>query len=244
MNNYLNKVAVKGNKNRKEAILEILDSIGAKHKIVGRATENIVVSFNPSSSRLVIGAHYDAASEDIEAANDNAAACVILLNLIADLKDTSKSIDFVFFDREETREHFGSNEYIEIIGKENIEACINLDMCGLGHNVVLAYKDFGKPVFKKDPYKSFIEDCPNVMKELPSGDADNFFKAGIPCIYIVNSTDRDLEWYRIYESNIWRAVAIYQKYDFAQTMHLPSDTVSSLDPSGMELIYDYLAKRL
>ncbi len=242
MNNYLSDVAVKGNKNRKEAILRILDSLGVQHQIVGDTTENIVVSLNPSSSRLVIGAHYDAAREDIEAANDNAAACVILLNLINDLKDTSKSIDFVFFDKEENMSHFGSKEYIERTGRENIEACINLDMCGMGHNVVLTYKGFGESAFWKVPYISIIRDCPNVMSALPPGDADNFFRADIPCIYLVNSTDHDLAWYRAFERNPYSAFGMHA--DFFETMHQPSDTVSSLSPSGMELIYAYLAARL
>lgn len=241
MVNYLSQVARKGNKNRKEAILRILDSLGAKYQIVGRATENIVVSFNPSSSRLVIGAHYDAAREDIEAANDNAAACVILLNLIADLKDTSKSVDFVFFDKEE-RGFQGSNEYIRIIGEKNIKACINLDMCGLGHNVVLSYDTMGTSVFEEEPYKSIIKDCPNAMDFLPPGDVVSFAGFAIPYIFVVNSTDHDLAWYRAFASHSYKARTIDP--DWAKTMHQSSDTVSSLDPSGMELIYAYLAKRL
>ncbi len=241
MVNYLSKVAVKGNKNRKEAILGILDSLGVKHQIVGEATENIVVSLNPSSSRLVIGAHYDAAREDIEAANDNAAACVILLNLISDLKDASKSIDFVFFDKEE-QGFLGSNEYIRITGRENIKACINLDMCGLGHNVVLSCDDMGKPIFEEEPYRSIIGDCPNLMSFLPPGDTVSFGGFHIPYIFLVNSTDHDLAWYRAFACRSYQASTIHP--DWAKSMHQPSDTVSSLDPSGMELIYAYLAKRL
>ncbi len=241
MVNYLSQVAVKGNKNRKEAILRILDSLGVKHQIVGDTTENIVVSLNPSSSRLVIGAHYDAAREDIEAANDNASACVILLNLIADLKGTSKSIDFVFFDKEE-QGFVGSSEYIRITGEENIEACLNLDMCGLGHNVVLSYDDMDKSIFEKEPYRSIIGDCPHVMSSLPSGDTVSFEESRIPYIFLVNSTDHDLAWYEAFACHSYQERTIIP--DWAKSMHQPSDTVSSLDPSGMELIYAYLAKRL
>lgn len=241
MVNYLSQVAVKGNKNRKEAILRILSGLGVKFRMVGEATENIVVSFNPSSSRLVIGAHYDAAREDIEAANDNASACVILLNLISDLRDTSKSIDFVFFDKEE-QGFLGSDEYIRITGEKNIKACLNLDMCGLGHNLVLSHDDMGKPVFEEEPYKSIIGDCPNLMSSLPPGDTVSFEGFRIPYIFLVNSTDHDLAWYRAFACCSYQARTIIP--DWAKSMHQPSDTVSSLDPSGMELIYAYLAKRL
>ena len=241
MVNYLSQVAVKGNKNRKEAILRILSGLGVKFRMVGETTENIVASFNPSSSRLVIGAHYDAAREDIEAANDNAAACVILLNLISDLRDTSKSIDFVFFDKEE-QGFLGSNEYIRITGEKNIKACLNLDMCGLGHNVVLSHDDMGKSVFEEEPYKSIIGDCPNLMSFLPPGDTVSFEGSRIPYIFLVNSTDHDLAWYRAFACHSYQARTIPP--DWAKSMHQPSDTVSSLDPSGMELIYAYLAKRL
>ena len=125
MNNYLNQIAVIGNDNRRLAIEGILKSIDVNYQIIGNTTKNIVVSFNASNERLVIGAHYDAI---YYGANDNAAACVILLNLIKDLKSTNKSIDFVFFDKEEAG-GVGSKEFISIVGKNKIKGMINLDMC-------------------------------------------------------------------------------------------------------------------
>lgn len=232
MINYLNEIAVIGNDNRKAAIEHILKSIGVDYQIVGNYTKNIVVSFNPSSERLVIGGHYDAF---YAGANDNAAACVILLNLIGDLKNTNKSIDFVFFDKEE-QGMIGSKEYIEIVGKNNIKGMINLDMCGLGNNILLAYDKIGKLRFDFDYMEDIIID-PNVtvLRGLPPGDYDNFVRNSIPAIFIINSTNHDVAWFK-------GNVNIFP--DFAKTMHKPTDTVDTFGDEGMNMIYEFLKDKL
>ena len=233
MINYLNEIAVIGNDNRKAAIERILKSIGVDYQIVGNYTKNIVVSFNPSSERLVIGDHYDSYYNN--GANDNAAACVILLNLIGDLKDTNKSIDFVFFDKEE-QGGIGSREYIEIVGKNNIKCMINLDMCGMGSNILLTYDKIGKFRFYFDCIEDIISD-PNVtvLRELPFGDYNNFVRNRIQSIFIINSTDHDIAWFKG-NMNIFP--------DFAKTMHRPTDTVDTFGDEGMNMIYEFLKDKL
>ena len=232
MINYLNEIAVTGNDNRKAAIERILKSIGVDYQIVGNYTKNIVVSFNPSSERLVIGGHYDAF---YAGANDNAAACVILLNLIGDLKNTNKSIDFVFFDLEE-QGMIGSKEYIEIVGKNNIKGMINLDMCGLGNNILLTYDKIDKLRFVFECMEDIISD-PNVtvLRGLPPGDYNNFVRNRIPAIFIINSTDHDVDWFKGDTNTI---------PDFARTMHRPTDTVDTLGDEGMIMIYEFLKEKL
>ncbi len=232
MINYLNEIAVIGNDNRKAAIERILNSIGVDYQIVGNYTKNIVVSFNPSREKLVIGAHYDAF---YAGANDNAAACVILLNLIEDLKNTNRSIDFVFFDKEEAG-GIGSREYINIIGKNNIKGMINLDMCGMGNNILLTYDKINNSVFNFDCMNKIIADTNvTVLKNLPFGDYDNFVRNGIPSIFIINSTDNDIAWFKG-NMNIFP--------DFAKTMHKVTDTVDSFSNKGMIMIYEFLNDKL
>ena len=232
MKNYLKQIAVLGNDNRKVAIERILNSIDVNYQFIGNSTKNIVVSFNPSSERLVIGAHYDAF---FYGANDNGAACVILLNLINDLKDTDRSIDFVFFDKEEAG-GIGSREYINIVGKNNIKGMINLDMCGMGTNILLTYDKIGNLTFDFECMNKIITDKTAIVLDgLPFGDYYNFINSGIPSIFIINSTNHDIAWFK-------GDMGIFP--DFARTMHKITDTIDAVDLDGIEKIYDFIKKVL
>ena len=232
MKNYIKEISVLGSENRKKAIEGILNSIGVNYQIVGNTTKNIVVSLNPTSNRLVIGAHYDAV---YYGANDNGAACVILLNLIDALKNTKNSIDFVFFDAEE-KGGVGSKEYLNIIGRNNIKGMINLDMCGMGNNILLTYDKIGKASFTFECMDKIISDN-NVIKLgwLPFGDYDNFVNNGIPSIFIINSTDHDIAWFK-------GNMSIFP--DFAKTMHKITDVVGTFSDEGMIMIYEFLKETL
>lgn len=231
MNNYLKQIAVLGNDKRRLAIEDILKSIDVNYQIIGNTTQNIVVSFNASNERLVIGAHYDAI---YYGANDNAAACVILLNLINDLKNTTQSIDFVFFDLEE-KGGIGSREYINIIGTENIKGMINLDMCGMGNNILLTYDKIDKSFFNFDCMNRIITDKKAIeLEELPYGDYNNFVNCGIPSIFIINSNDHDIAWFK-------GNMRIFP--DFAITMHRITDTVDTFGEEGMIMIYEFLKEK-
>ena len=232
MKNYINEIAVLGSENRKKAIEGILNSIGVNCQIVGNTTKNIVVSLNPTNERLVIGAHYDAY---YYGANDNGAACVILLNLIDDLKNTNKSIDFVFFDKEEER-GVGSRDYISTVGKNNIKGMINLDMCGMGNNILLTYNKIGKQLFEFECMEKIINDS-NVMvlNRLPEGDYDSFVNNGIPSIFIINSTDHDIAWFK-------GNMRLFP--DFVKTMHQKTDTADTFGDAGMIMIYEFLKMKL
>ena len=120
-------------KDRKGIIMTILSQMGANFEVQQfEDVENIVISFNPSNKRLVVGAHWDA-DEDSDGANDNASGCSVLLHTIEALlaKPTfEKSVDFVFFGEEE-KGGIGASRYIESVGKENISAMVNADVCAL-----------------------------------------------------------------------------------------------------------------
>ncbi len=232
MKNYLNEIAVLGNDNRRLAIERVLRDNNINYQIAGNNTKNIVVSINPTNEKLVIGAHYDAF---YYGANDNGAACVILLNLILDLKNSTKSIDFVFFDKEEVG-GLGSREYINMVGRNNIKGMINLDMCGLGNNILLTYDKISKLKFVFECMEDIISDRKAIiLKQLPFGDYNNFVANNIQSIFIINSTDRDIAWFK-------GNVDLFP--DFARTMHKVTDTVDTFGDEGMIVIYEFLKEKL
>lgn len=240
MKNYIDKIAVCGNENRRNAICKILEELKISYSIKGDTCNNIVVSNDVQGKKIVIGAHYDVFAENCPGANDNGAACVILLNLIENLRESKRPYEFVFFDKEEKRME-GSRAYIEIVGKNNIEAMINLDMCGMGNNIVLAKKDFNN-ILTKEPYKSIINECKNVFTQLPPGDSWSFEQERIPFIFIINSTNDDLKWYAEFAECVWGNHALTA--DFLKTMHKVTDTIDTINIEYVEKIYNYLLERL
>ena len=242
MKNYINNVAICGNDARRNAITDILKELEVKYEIIGKTTKNIVISFNndkEQEKKIVVGAHYDAHDKTCPGANDNGAGCVILLNLIEELKETNLKVDFVFFDKEE-QGGIGSREYIENVGRENIKGMINLDMCGLGSNIMVNPDALGTNVFSEYPFKGIIEDAPNVLTKAPGGDSTIFIMNRIPAIMIFNSTDNDLEWFEDFSNN-----KMPRKHsDFLETMHQDTDTADKFDATGMEMIYRYLLNHL
>ena len=134
---YMSKIS--GSSDRKGVIMEILSQMGASFKVQQfEDVENVVVSFNPSDKRLVIGAHWDAEA-DSDGANDNASGCSVLLHTLAAVLAEpffGKSVDFVFFGEEE-KGGIGASRYIESVGKENISAMVNADVCGFGDHILI-----------------------------------------------------------------------------------------------------------
>lgn len=140
---YVKQIANTDKEKRRNAILNILSENKINYKLYGQIqnkhfTENIVVSINPKKRRYVIGAHYDNVYKSIGAVDNASGVSVMLKLLFALYNNTDKSIDFVFFDREEYEDR-GSEAYINSVGKENIIAMLNLDPCGFG-NVIAVHK--------------------------------------------------------------------------------------------------------
>jgi hypothetical protein len=100
------------------------------------AGENIIVRVGYGPKRLVVGAHYDA-TPDSPGANDNGSGVAVVLALIQHLQDVewNYSVDFCFFDQEETN-LTGSRYYVKqfIMPKKHL-AMINLDVEGTGEEV-------------------------------------------------------------------------------------------------------------
>ncbi len=198
---YIERIAKTDQLERKQTIIDILNEIGAKFEIqnarVGEyGVENIVISCNPSNTRLVIGAHYDSI-ENSTGANDNASGCSVLLHLIELLKNTKRSIDFVFFDREEYADQ-GSEGYIDAIGKENISAMINLDVCGHGETITVSDKgNINNSAFYNVLDKKMIDKHKvAIVGMLPNGDDRRFDERGIPNISVCTLIHNDIDFFR------------------------------------------------
>ena len=235
MYNYIKEIAKINKLDRFNSIIDILKKNNIDYQIQkipdSSALGNIIVSINPSKEKkIAITAHYDNAP-GTPGANDNAAACSILLNLIINNKDTKNYIEYVFFDLEENG-GVGSNYYVSI-NKNKILYAINLDMCGIGNNIVFSHyriNDYDINIIKEivTKYKA-IE-----VNRLPYGDAYSFISKGIETYYIINSTNSDLKWFKKYAEGIMPSFAP----EFSKTMHLSNDTIDNININQVELIYN------
>ncbi len=103
-----------------------------------------------SAKTLVIGAHYDCVNT--KGAEDNGTGVGLLLELADRFKDveTNLSIEFCFWDGEETLGMAGSYRYLELLDQtqheryQNIFAYINLDSVGSGDNMYVYGGKYGE----------------------------------------------------------------------------------------------------
>ena len=100
MQHYIQDIAQIDKKKRFSAITKVLNDNQIGYEIQripdNQALGNIIVKFNPSASKkIVITAHYDNVLST-PGANDNAAACSILLNLILDYRNTKIILSLYF----------------------------------------------------------------------------------------------------------------------------------------------------
>ena len=198
---YLERIAKKNQLERKQAIIDILNEMGVRFvlqnaRVGEHCVENIVVSYNPSDTRLVIGAHYDSV-ENSTGANDNASGCSVLLHLIERLENIKHSIDIVFFDREEYIDH-GSEAYLNIVGKETISAMINLDMCGYGNTITVSDKgNVNNSAFYGVLDEKMIDKhAVTTVGFLPNGDDDRFADCNIPNISVCTLRSKDIDFFQ------------------------------------------------
>ncbi len=238
MENYINDIAKIEKIDRYNAIIRVLKENGINYKIQNipkvDTLGNIIVEFNSSKlKKIVVSAHYDNVF-GTPGANDNATACSILLNLILKNKDTNEHIEFVFFDLEE-RGFIGSEYYVKK-NKNNIIYAINLDMCGLGNNIVYSLNKNNEDSLDKIAikYNAFR------VKSLPPGDANSFISENIETFYIINSTTHDLKWFKDFANKRCSNITP----DFLETMHKPTDTIDKINIEQVNKIYLFLNELL
>lgn len=254
---YVGKIAVMDQTERKNAILAVLDGIGIPYEIHDTVRDeqpvsNIIVSLNPSSHRLVIGSHWDSV-EGSTGANDNASSCSILLRLCETLKNTDRSVDLVFFDKEE-KGCLGSCAYIDETGRENISAMVNLDACGAGEQIVIWSKgnvdnsSFHGILASANLEKHGVTDLP----WLPYGDDRSFDDAGIPNITVCVLEPDDLAVFRTVSARIAASQPLSDEEKSAfhgvkvlTTMHNGvNDSISSVNPDVLDDVFAFVADGL
>ncbi|MBQ2724141.1 MAG: M28 family peptidase [Clostridia bacterium] len=254
---YVEKIAVTDQTERKNVILSVLDGLEIPYEIHDTVRDdqpvsNIIVSLNPSSHRLVIGAHWDSV-DGSTGANDNASSCSILLRLCETLKTTDKSVDLVFFDKEE-KGCPGSKAYIDEVGRENISAMVNLDVCGAGKQIVIWSKgNVDNPAFygiltSANLDKHGVTDLP----WLPYGDDRTFDAAEIPNITVCVLNPADLEVFRTVSAKIAAGQPLSEEENKAfhgvevmKTMHNgENDSIASVNPDALNTVYNFVESGL
>jgi len=156
---------------------------------------------DPSKPRVLLGAHYESRKESGVAADDNASACAVLLELIPLLK-TIESLSFtvVFFDMEEIygwSSLRGSRAFARDYAKP-LSKVIILDLVGgtLAPHFEKTFLQFG-PAFPtlSHPNYEFLHLPMKIIE--PAGafgarsDYDEYRKLGIPFLFISSGTP----WY-------------------------------------------------
>ena len=247
---YISKIS--GSLDRKGSIISILSQMGASFKVQQfEDVENIVVSFNPGDKRLVIGAHWDA-DEGSDGANDNASGCSVLLHIVEAVlaaPSFEKSVDFVFFGEEE-KGGIGASRYIESVGKENIFAMVNADVCGFGDYILLSDKgNLSNPLFCGIMDEALLTKHKVLLPGfLPQGDDSIFEWGGIPSVSICTAERNAFTVF----SEIGRKIAAEQpitekdqeaflSLDVVKTMHGGEfDNISSLTGKAVQMVANYL----
>ena len=251
---YMSKISKSSD--RKGSIMAMLSEMGASFDVQQfEDVENVVVSFHPSNKRLVIGAHWDA-DEGSDGANDNASGCSVLLHIIETVlaePSFDKSVDFVFFGEEE-KGGIGASRYIEFVGKENISAMINADVCGFGDHILMHDKgNVSNPLFgglmDEALLKKHKVELPGF---LPQGDDCIFEWGGIPSVSICTAERNAVAAF----FEIGRKIATDQpitendqealmSLDVVKTMHGGEfDDISYLSGKAVKMVADYLTDGL
>lgn len=98
---------------------------------------NIIVDLGTGSKRLAISSHYDIV-EGAGGANDNGSGVAVCLEIIKQFVENkpNSAIRIIFFDMEEEA-MIGSFSYVSDFGVDDISGLINLDLVGIGNNLVI-----------------------------------------------------------------------------------------------------------
>ncbi len=253
----LNNVKLISNKNinkRRYALMEILDKNNIEYTLTNRNigenyVKNIIVNFNNNSDKkIVIGAHYDNLEGSL-GANDNATGVAILIEIVKYIKENgiNKNIDIVFFDREEYADR-GSEQYIKEVGKENIQAMINIDTCGFGDTIIIGTETNLEKMYSLNIMnqsllnKKYIQ----TIKLNPGSDDRSFEEENIPNIHIQVVPQDDLKIItKIIECELNELELpeelLNSRLKFMETIHNgKNDNLEIVNESSMLLVLDLL----
>lgn len=237
---------------RIQAIKKILTELGAEFAVQSfEDVENIVVSFGEGEKRLVIGAHWDA-EEGSCGGNDNASGCAVLLHTIKALlsqKELQKRVDFVFFGAEELG-GIGATRYIESVGRENIAAMVNFDMCGYGDTILINDKgNRASPLFGGLMAESLLKQHKVLLPGfLPEGDDYIFTLQEIPSVSVCVADRRAGEFFAAFGKKLAAEEPVTEEDQAAfvslgvvKTMHCGElDDIAYISSDAVEMTAAYL----
>lgn len=197
---------------------------------------------------LLFCAHYDAAPGSF-GANDNAAAVCVLLALARTLAQRGETVEFAFFDGEETG-RAGSRVYVRELARETVTGVVNVDLCGYGDTVVL----LGNSRTQKPPLARFLRKTllaahgAQRVKYLPDSDDVSFRTAQLPVLSaaVVPRWDVSyLDTLATYGGGLLGRPPEFEmitgQMEVSTTMHGGfRDTPEHVQPEAMQRMYDYL----
>jgi hypothetical protein len=205
------------------------------------AGENIIVRLGQGTKRIVVGAHYDA-FKDSPGANDNGSGVAVVLALIQHLQsmEWNYSVDFCFFDQEESK-LMGSMYYIyQFIIPIKHFAMINLDIEGTGEEV------FVGPVGRNN--QSFIRYVHEAAKktgfpffeseEFPTSDHESFAEFNLQDIAISIVPKGDGERLRKFVHNGYKPDSL-DAPKVLSVMHTVDDRSNLVAPASLKMSYDF-----
>jgi hypothetical protein len=206
--------------------------------------ENIIVRFGSEKRKIVIGAHYDAVP-DAPGANDNGSGTAVLLGMVHNLcnKSLNHSIDFCFFDQEESG-LIGSAVYVKRYDTSYTHiAMINLDVEGTGNEVYVG------PVGGGDDelMMSYIHEARDATKfayeenEIyPGSDHESFAEARLENISISIVPEGDVgklvKWTK---SGFKRIDKPDDVPEVLKVMHTPEDKSDYVTPEALAMSYEF-----
>lgn len=196
-------------------------------------------------------AHYDAHPGSV-GANDNAAACCILIALAKELRRRGVKAAFAFFDGEENG-HSGAKLY-EAERSQEHNLIVNLDMCGYGDTVAV-YTRGGE---KRAAARPFCDKArlaahnARLVKYLPEGDDICFStrRQTVLSIAIMPRWDtKYLDAMAAQGSGLLGRTPEFKmmigQMEVSSTMHGGfRDAVKWVQPEAMQQVYDYLLDSL
>lgn len=247
---YVKRIAQ--SEDRKQAIEEILIEMGAKFSVQSfEETENLVLSFGAGGKRLVIGAHWDVEDGSC-GGNDNASGCAVLLHTIKALlsqKELQNRVDFVFFGAEELG-GIGATRYIEFVGRENIAAMVNFDMCGYGDTILINDKgNRASPLFGGLMAESLLKQHKVLLPGfLPEGDDYIFALQEIPSISVCVADQAAAEFFAAFGKKLAAEEPVTEEDQAAfvslgvvKTMHGGElDDIAYISSEAIEMTATYL----
>ena len=243
---------------RFDSLLRLLDEHGLVYEIdafpnpkadevgpnVGR---NVIITIGSGDRDLVIGAHADAAVLSDGSLShgmvDNAAAVAVLIHVTGTLLEETvrHRIQVVFFDLEELG-LLGSAHFASTIGRDRVDAMVNLDIVGYGDTLI-----YGPAAAAGNDtvYGAVRDACANGRHEclefdrFPPGDDRSFQAAGIPNVSLATLPRAEAHqlWLTL---NAGPHSALREQFvpPILRTIHTPGDTADKFDATGMKLAYE------